>query len=1095
MVRAKWEPHPLPLRGPSAPRPHSDPVAPVRLLAVRVAALAVVVFLLFANSPNAQENSQPPAWSESDTTAVIEQWTAAAHAGDPRAMLALGRLYRIGLGTPRDPVQAFKWLTLAADRGESSAVTEIEVLSGIMTPKERAEGERLAREMQSAANQDAESATTAGRSTNVPAAVPPPREAIRESQVLLGELGYEPGPANGLWSPRTVEAYEAFLRDAGLPLADVLTPEGLLALRSRAGRQQSGSAAAASPTADSGSHDPPQAAVREAQELLAVLGYAPGPADGAWGRRTAAAYSAFLRDVGFSPANSLTPEGLLALRSTAGREGGGSGAVSASPAVSRAQAPPRAIVREAQELLAVLGYAPGPADGAWGRRSAQAYEAFLRDAGLRSGNALTPEGFLALRSTAGKEGGDSAPDSIAQPPPRAAVREAQELLAVLGHEPGPADGAWGRRSARAYADFLRNAGLPPVDALTPEGLLALRSAAERSEEGSGSGSALALTSIGQAPPRAAIREAQRLLAVLGYDPGPADGIWGKQLARAFAAFLRDAGLPPGELLTPELLLTMRTAVQPPGAEADAVSPSRPSPPLSSPEVVREAQELLTALGFAPGPVDGIWGRRSAEAYAAFLRDVGMTPSDTLSEEGLRALRVQSGARGSEAHSPAADVPVSGPPPHALHLAAAADDASALAEALASGEGINDLDSSGRTALMHAAEQGHRSVVELLLEAEADVDVRAPDGATALYMAAREGRSEIIRLLMRAGARVARSGPGNTTAAEVARRRYGVAAEARASGRDAAIVALLEGRTWAEAMQVAEEAERLARQWPAGRVFRDCAECPQMVVIPPGSFRMGSPADEEGRIPDEGPVRRVQITSPFAVGMYEVKREEYARFAEGTGQGTDGSCWIFENEEWILQEGSGWRNPGFSQGDSHPVVCVSWENARSYAEWLSRKTGEPYRLPSEAEWEYAARADTADRFHIGPAMSTELANFDGEHAPRSGRGSAQRRRTVSVGSFPANAYRLHDMNGNVWEWVEDCLHKNYRGAPADGSAWLADGDCSRRILRGGAWDSEERFLRSAARAWSSTDNRSITIGFRVARSLRPLPEAPPTVNAE
>ena len=227
----------------------------------------------------------------------------------------------------------------------------------------------------------------------------------------------------------------------------------------------------------------------------------------------------------------------------------------------------------------------------------------------------------------------------------------------------------------------------------------------------------------------------------------------------------------------------------------------------------------------------------------------------------------------------------------------------------------------------------------------------------------------------------------------------------------------------------------------------------------------------------------------------MKREEYARFAEGTGQGTDGSCWIFENGEWILQEGSGWRNPGFSQGDSHPVVCVSWENARSYAEWLSRKTGEPYRLPSEAEWEYAARADTADRFHIGPAMSTELANFDGEHAPRSGRGSAQRRRTVSVGSFPANAYGLHDMNGNVWEWVEDCLHKNYRGAPADGSAWLADGDCSRRILRGGAWDSEQRFLRSAARAWSSTDNRSITIGFRVARSLRPLPEAPPTVNAE
>ena len=912
------------------------PAAAVRLRANCLASLALAVFLLLAVAPNAQENSQPSSWNAGDTNAVLEQWTAAAHAGDSRAMLALGRLHRIGLGAPRDPVQALKWLRLAADHGEGSAAAEIDALLGIMTPEERAEGERLAREMLSPAGRDTGSAATPTGSANVQAAVPPPRAAILESQVLLGELGYASGPANGVWNSRTAEAYGAFLRDAGLPLTDVLTPEGLLALRSTAGRQGTGPASAAAPTADSVAQDPPRAAVREAQELLAVLGYAPGAADGAWNSRTAEAYGAFLRDaglpltdvltpegllslrsnagrrgtgpasaaaptadsvaqdppraavreaqellavlgyapgpadgawnsrtaeaygaflrdaslpladvltpegllslrsnagrrgtgpasaaaptadsvardppraavreaqellavLGYAPgptdgawnsrtaeaygaflrdaslplADVLTPEGLLALRSTAGRQGTGPASAAAPTADSVAQDPPRAAVREAQELLAVLGYAPGPADGVWGRRSSKAYAAFLEDAGLPAGNALTPEGFLALRSAAGREEDDPEPASIALRPPRAAVLEAQELLALLGYEPGPADGAWGRRSNRAYAEFLRDVNLPPADALTPDGLLALRSAAGGIEEESGLGTAPSATSIGQAPPRAAIREAQRLLAVLGYDPGPADGIWGERTARALAGFLRDAGrpaenlvtaesllamrstvqrngaateagtvppsplrppvfsreavreaqgllaalgyapgpadgiwgrrsaralaaflrdegLPAKDLLTPESLLAMRSAVQRtgPATEAGAIPPSPPGPPVSSPEAVREAQELLAALGYAPGPADGIWGRRSARAYAAFLRAVGMPPSDTLTEEGLRTLRVQSGASGAAAHPPTWNVPETRPHPDALHLATAADDAGALASGLTPGE--------------------------------------------------------------------------------------------------------------------------------------------------------------------------------------------------------------------------------------------------------------------------------------------------------------------------------------------------------------------------------------------------------------------------
>jgi formylglycine-generating enzyme required for sulfatase activity len=156
-----------------------------------------------------------------------------------------------------------------------------------------------------------------------------------------------------------------------------------------------------------------------------------------------------------------------------------------------------------------------------------------------------------------------------------------------------------------------------------------------------------------------------------------------------------------------------------------------------------------------------------------------------------------------------------------------------------------------------------------------------------------------------------------------------------------------------------------------------------------------------------------------------------------------------------------------------VVCVSWENAKAYVAWLSQETGQPYRLLSEAEWEYACRAGTTTRYWWGDDPPTpEQANFG-----RNVRG------TTEVGTYPANPWGLHDMHGNVWDWVEDCWNESYQGAPSDGSAWMS-GDCSRRVLRGGSWTYGGRaVLRSAFRGRSFADFRSFNRGFRVARTLR------------
>ncbi|HKO08592.1 MAG TPA: formylglycine-generating enzyme family protein, partial [Alphaproteobacteria bacterium] len=240
----------------------------------------------------------------------------------------------------------------------------------------------------------------------------------------------------------------------------------------------------------------------------------------------------------------------------------------------------------------------------------------------------------------------------------------------------------------------------------------------------------------------------------------------------------------------------------------------------------------------------------------------------------------------------------------------------------------------------------------------------------------------------------------------------------------------------------------------GQSFRDCADCPEMVVIPAGEFQMGS--DEYS---NEKPMHRVRVGQALALGKFHVTVGEYSRFAQEAGG----------------RGGTNWQNPGFAQNDRHPVVRVSWDDAKAYVAWLSRKTGRGYRLLTEAEWEYAARGGTTTKYWWGNEI---------------GRGNAlcagcgtqwDSKSTAPVGSFAPNPFRLYDMLGNAWQWVEDCWKDNYEGAPGDASIAMVSGDCGRRALRGGSWSSGPRELRAASRDWLDFGGRSNSAGFRVART--------------
>lgn len=277
---------------------------------------------------------------------------------------------------------------------------------------------------------------------------------------------------------------------------------------------------------------------------------------------------------------------------------------------------------------------------------------------------------------------------------------------------------------------------------------------------------------------------------------------------------------------------------------------------------------------------------------------------------------------------------------------------------------------------------------------------------------------------------------------------------------------------------------------AGKIFSDCPSCPQMVVIPAGSFDMGPPIDEYGRGEDADPLHRVNVAT-FALGKTEITRGQFAAFVNKTSYDTGNKCWTLEGGKYEERKERGWRNPAYVQTDKHPVTCINWNDARAYSEWMSHKTGKQYRLPTEAQWEYAARGKTHTARYWGndPDQACIYANTADKTAQAQILGSSAWQVhnctdgftfTSPVGSFKANAFKLNDMLGNVWEWTEDSYHDSYIGAPVDGSAWQGDG--AKRVLRGGSWYDAPRYVRVAGRDRAIPEMRYNNFGFRLARKL-------------
>jgi formylglycine-generating enzyme required for sulfatase activity len=293
--------------------------------------------------------------------------------------------------------------------------------------------------------------------------------------------------------------------------------------------------------------------------------------------------------------------------------------------------------------------------------------------------------------------------------------------------------------------------------------------------------------------------------------------------------------------------------------------------------------------------------------------------------------------------------------------------------------------------------------------------------------------------------------------------------------------------------------------PPGTVIKDCPQCPEMVVVPAGSFTMGSSLQEQALASSAGmqtnwtgresPQHQVQMPS-FAAGRYAVTKGEFAAFVRASGYQIESDkgrgCFVNtvgffggnKNEHGLVYN---WSNVGFAQGDDHPVVCVNWSDTQAYIQWLNQTSGKSYRLLSEAEREYAARGGTQTAFWWGNKISTSQANYTGNDGNRLFNGSLKgefRASTVPVNSFSANPFGLYNVHGNIKEWTQDCWHETYDGSPQDGSAWVTGCTKMGRVLRGGGWTESAAWSRSASRSslGGGTFSRFSHIGFRLARDL-------------
>ncbi|MDE0204439.1 MAG: SUMF1/EgtB/PvdO family nonheme iron enzyme [Candidatus Tectomicrobia bacterium] len=467
--------------------------------------------------------------------------------------------------------------------------------------------------------------------------------------------------------------------------------------------------------------------------------------------------------------------------------------------------------------------------------------------------------------------------------------------------------------------------------------------------------------------RADRRVIQTSLSAQGFDPGPADGVFGRRTRAAISRWQGARGEEPTGYLNAE---TARLLIErPPQLPEVTTSAESVETALGLTREDRRAiQSGLAARGFDPGPADGLFGARTRAAIGRWQAGRGAEPTGYLDAEAARSLLA----------------PVS--------------------EQRAVGTPEPDVSEEDRHAETEAQRERQREQREA--EAEAERERQRQE---------REAEEETER-------------------------------ERQSQQREA-------------------EAERRRRDRQPGARLRDCETCPQLVVVPAGSFTMGSPDSEWGRFANEGPQRQVTITEPLAVGVYEVTFEEWDACVNA------GGCDGYE------PKGEGW-----GRGD-RPVINVSWDDARAYVDWLSLRTGQRYRLLSESEWEYVARAGTLEPFHTGFTISAEQANYDSSYTYGSGQKGRYRGRTVQVGTFSPNAFGLHEVHGNVWEWTQDCWNEDYTGAPTNGVA-RETGECEQRVLRGGSWGDVPWLLRSADRGKRESGIRGPKIGFRIARPLGP-----------
>lgn len=288
--------------------------------------------------------------------------------------------------------------------------------------------------------------------------------------------------------------------------------------------------------------------------------------------------------------------------------------------------------------------------------------------------------------------------------------------------------------------------------------------------------------------------------------------------------------------------------------------------------------------------------------------------------------------------------------------------------------------------------------------------------------------------------------------------------------------------------------------PAAGTLRDCANCPTLAIIPAGSFVMGARVDEGAAqdvpapiVASESPAHGVTLRTRFALQQTEVTRRQFAAFVKETGYQATG-CKVFDGTSWVINRARSWRDPGFFQDDDHPVVCVSALDARAYIKWLSDKAGVPFRLPSESEWEYAARAGDAGAYawgndgtaactHANVADAALMSEFKGRDTSLFFACDGRDAFTAQVGRHKPNAFGLGDMLGNVREITADCWSADYRGAPTDGSARTGD-DCGAAASRGGGWFDPPANMRTARRLKTEAAERRSDQGFRIARDMDP-----------